>query len=195
HITDYGQPLFALISRLTWQKGMDIILPAIENLAQKGANIVLLGSGEYKYEQMLERVRSRYPNNIAIYIGYSDKLAHQIYASSDFFLMPSLFEPCGLGQMIAQRYGSLPIVRRTGGLKDSVTGYDGTNERLANGFSFDDYNSEAFSNTCLYALDIWQNVPLRKLLIRNAFKTDNSWSKSAKEYLSIYKNLTKTFKE
>ena len=174
---------------------MDIIYPAVEALAQKGANIILLGSGEFQYEQMLENLRSRFPQNVAVYIGYNDKLAHQIYASSDFFLMPSLFEPCGLGQMIAQRYGSLPIVRRTGGLKDSVIGYDGTNEKDANGFGFDDFTAEAFTNTCLYALDIWKNSSLKKTLVRNAFKTDNSWSKSAKEYLSIYRNLTRTFKE
>lgn len=195
HIVDYGQPLFALVSRLTWQKGMDILYLAVETLAQKGANIVLLGSGEYQYEQMLETLRSNFPQNIAVYIGFNDKLAHQIYASSDFFLMPSLFEPCGLGQMIAQRYGSLPIVRRTGGLKDSVIGYDGTNEKDANGFGFDDFTAEALKNTCLYALDIWKNTSLKKMLVRNAFKTDNSWSKSAKEYLSIYRNLTRTFKE
>lgn len=191
HIQDYGQPLFSLVSRLTWQKGMDIIKPAIEELAQKGANIVLLGSGEYQYEQMLEEIRARYPNNIAIYIGYNDQLAHQIYASSDFFLMPSLFEPCGLGQMIAQRYGTLPIVRRTGGLKDSVIGYDGNNEKTANGFGFDDYNAEAMKNTCLYAFDVWHNLTLRKQLIRHAIKTDNSWGKSAKEYLNIYRQLVK----
>ncbi|MCB9498193.1 MAG: glycogen synthase [Erysipelotrichaceae bacterium] len=189
HIQDFGQPLFSLISRLTWQKGLDIILPTLEALAQKGSNIVLLGSGEYQYEQMMEEIRKKYPNNIAIYIGYNDQLAHQIYASSDFFLMPSLFEPCGLGQMIAQRYGALPIIRRTGGLKDSVICYDGSNEETANGFGFDDFDQEAMKNTCLYAFDQWQDLPLRKQLMRNALKTDNSWSKSAKEYLAIYQSL------
>ncbi|MFA7032577.1 MAG: glycogen synthase [Bacilli bacterium] len=189
HLQDFNQPLFSLISRLTWQKGLDIVLPTLEALAQKGSNIVLLGSGEYQYEQMMEEIRQKYPHHIAIYIGYNDKLAHQIYASSDFFLMPSLFEPCGLGQMIAQRYGALPIIRRTGGLKDSVICYDGSNEKTANGFGFDDYDQEAMKNTCLYALDQWQNLSLRKQLMRNALKTDNSWSKSAREYLAIYRSL------
>lgn len=193
HLANNVQPLFSLVSRLTWQKGMDILYPAAEAIAQKGANLIFLGSGEYQYEQMLESLRAKYPHNVAIYIGYNDKLAHQIYASSDFFLMPSLFEPCGLGQMIAQRYGTLPIVRRTGGLKDSVIGYDGTNEKTANGFGFDDYSGDAFLNTCLYAYEQWHKPTLKKMLVRNAFKTDNSWSKSAKEYLAIYKNLTKTF--
>lgn len=190
HIQDFGQPLFSLVSRLTWQKGMDILYPALDALASQGANIVLLGSGEYRYEQMLESIRSKYPHNIAIYIGYNDRLAHQIYASSDFFLMPSLFEPCGLGQMIAQRYGTLPIVRRTGGLRDSVIGYDGSNQNKANGFGFDDYTEEANKNTCLYALQQWHDLPLRRSLMRNAMKTDNSWKRSAEEYYLIYQGLT-----
>ena len=115
HINDYGQPLFSMVSRLTWQKGLDIMFPAVEELANRGCNIVILGSGERQYELEFERLRAKYPDKIAIYIGYNDALAHRIYAASDFFMMPSLFEPCGLGQMIAQRSGTLPIVRRTGG--------------------------------------------------------------------------------
>nr|MCR5184596.1 glycosyltransferase [Bacilli bacterium] len=149
--------------------------------------IIMLGSGEYRYEQEMERLRAKYPYNIAVYIGYNDELAHQIYASSDFFLMPSLFEPCGLGQMIAQRYGALPIVRYTGGLKDSVIGYDGTNEEKANGFGFTNFNYEAFREVVMFTLEVYENLPLRKQLVKNAMKLDNSWAKSAKEYLSLYK--------
>ena len=190
-IKDYGRPLYSFVSRVTWQKGMDIVFPVVDELASKGCNIVMLGSGEYRYEQEMERLRAKYPNNIAVYIGYNDDLAHQIYASSDYFFMPSLFEPCGLGQMIAQRYGTLPIVRYTGGLKDTVIGYDGTNLEKANGFGFTNYNYEAFRDVVMLSYDIYDNLPVRKQLVKNAMKVDNSWSKSAKEYLSLYKFILK----
>ena len=189
HINDYGQPLFSIVSRLTWQKGLDILFPTIEELANRGCNIVVLGSGERQYELELERLRSMYPDKIAIYIGYNDALAHRIYAASDFFMMPSLFEPCGLGQMIAQRYGTLPIVRRTGGLKDSVINYDGGNEKIANGFGFDNYSSDDMKYTSIYAFDAWHNKSLTKRLVKNALKTDNSWARSAKNYYGLYLEL------
>jgi len=188
-INDYGYPCFSLVSRVTWQKGMDILFPVIEELAYKGCNIILLGSGEHQYEQRMEQLRAAYPDKIAIYIGYNDALAHEIYASSDFFLMPSLFEPCGLGQMIAQRYGTLPIVRRTGGLRDSVIVYDGGNADIANGFGFDSYSEYEMRRTAMWAYDNWWNVPLRKQLMKNAMKTDNSWKKSAKAYLAVYQSI------
>ena len=189
HIENYGQPLFSVVSRLTWQKGLDILFPTIEELANRGCNIVVLGSGEKQYELELERLRAAYPDKIAIYIGYSDALAHRIYAASDFFMMPSLFEPCGLGQMIAQRYGTLPIVRRTGGLKDSVINYDGGNEDKANGFGFDHYTSDDMKYTSIYAFDVYHNKPLMNKLTKNAMKTDNSWAKSAMYYYGVYEEL------
>ena len=149
---------------------------------------------EYNNDTMIAKVEDiakKYPNNIAVYIGYNDDLAHKIYASSDYFFMPSLFEPCGLGQMIAQRYGTLPIVRYTGGLKDSVIGYDGSNLERANGFGFTNFNYEAFREVVLMTLDIYDKLDVRKQLVKNAMKVDNSWSKSAKEYLSLYKYILK----
>lgn len=189
HLTDYGRPLFSLVSRLTWQKGLDILFPAVEELAQRGCNIVILGSGERQYELEFERLRAKYPDKIAIYIGYNDALAHRIYAASDFFMMPSLFEPCGLGQMIAQRYGTLPIVRRTGGLKDSVINFDSSNQDTSNGFGFDNYHPDDMKYTCVYAYDTWFNKPLIIKLMKNAMKTDNSWRRSANNYLGVYKEL------
>ncbi|HHT67597.1 MAG TPA: glycogen synthase [Erysipelotrichaceae bacterium] len=182
-------PLYSIVSRITWQKGFDIIFPAVEQLIQRGAFFVLLGSGESQYEQKCEELKRRYPDQVGLYIGYSDSLAHLIYAASDFFLMPSLFEPCGLGQMIAQRYGTLPIVRRTGGLRDSVICFDGENVSTANGFGFDAYDAYEMTRTVLYAFDIYQNKTTLNKLIRNAFLTDNSWEKSALEYMEIYKLL------
>ena len=169
------KPLFSMVSRLTWQKGLDILVPTIEELAKQGNGIFIVGSGEKMYEDALQTLHDKYPDKVAVYIGYSNELAHKVYAASDFFLMPSLFEPCGLGQMIAERYGSLPIVRRVGGLKDSVIGYDNYNPETANGFGFDDYYKEALLNTCLYACDVYKDKKLFERLVQNAINTDNSW--------------------
>ena len=189
NLTDFGQPLYSVVSRLTWQKGLDILFNAIEELACRNCNIVVLGSGERQYELELEWLRAKYPDRIAIYIGYNDALAHRIYAASDFFMMPSLFEPCGLGQMIAQRYGTLPIVRRTGGLKDSVINYDGGNADTANGFGFDNYTSDDMKYTSIYAFDAYHNKTLMTKLVKNAMNTDNSWAKSAMYYYGVYEEL------
>ncbi|MEA5061166.1 MAG: glycogen synthase [Erysipelotrichaceae bacterium] len=188
NIKSYDKPLFSMVSRLTWQKGMDLVIAGSYTLAGRGCNVVILGSGEKEVEQELEKLRSTFPNNVAIFIGYNDSLAHQIYSASDYFMMPSLFEPCGIGQMIAQRYGTLPIVRRTGGLNDTVIGYDGTNLATSNGFAFDFYSRDAFINTCLYALGVYDNKVAFRRLVKNALLTDNSWSKSAKEYQAVYKS-------
>ena len=190
-ISNPEAPLFSLVTRITWQKGFDIIFPAVEELIARGATIFMLGSGEYHYEQKWEELKRRYPDRIGIYIGYSDPLAHKIYASSDFFIMPSLFEPCGLGQMIAQRYGTLPIVRRTGGLKDSVICYDGNNKESSNGFGFDAYSVYEMKRTAHYAFDVYQDKKLLHQLMKNAMLTDNSWQKSTQEYLKLYKLLVK----
>ena len=184
-------PLYALVTRITWQKGFDIIFPAVEELLSRGASIVMLGSGEYQYEQHWEDIRRRYPDRVGLYIGYNDALAHKIYAACDFFIMPSLFEPCGLGQMIAQRYGALPIVRRTGGLRDSVICYDGSNEEEANGFGFDSYSVYEMKRTSHYAYDIYEKKSLLHHLMKNAMNTDNSWHKSTLEYIKLYKNIIK----
>lgn len=184
-------PLYSLVTRITWQKGFDIIFPAVEELINRGANIIMLGSGEYNYEQQWEDIRRRHPDQVGLYIGYSDPLAHKIYAASDFFIMPSLFEPCGLGQMIAQRYGTLPIVRRTGGLRDSVICYDGNNADTSNGFGFDAYSVYEMTRTSHYAFDVYQDKKLLHQLMKNAMLTDNSWQKSTQEYLALYKQLTK----
>jgi starch synthase len=177
------------VTRITWQKGFDIIFPAVEELIARGANIFMLGSGEHQYEQKWEELKRRYPDRIGLFIGYSDNLAHKVYAASDFFIMPSLFEPCGLGQMIAQRYGSLPIVRRTGGLKDSVICYDGNNAETSNGFGFDAYSAYEMTRTSHYAFDVYNNKKLLHQLMKNAMNTDNSWLKSTLEYIKLYKTL------
>lgn len=191
NIDYHGQALYGMVSRLTWQKGINLVLEAAELVLQKGASVVIVGSGEYGYEQEFERLRARYPNTMAIYIGYNNQLAHRVYAASDFFFMPSLFEPCGIGQMIAMRYATLPIVRRTGGLNDTVIGYDGQNEDEATGFVFDEYNRYWMNLTTLFALEIYQDKELLKKLRLNTMRVDNRWEKSAKEYIALYEEVIK----
>ena len=189
NLPDTKGPVYSLVTRITWQKGFDIIFPAVEEVVNRGATVIMLGSGEYQYEQRWEDLRRKYPDRIGIYIGYSDPLAHKVYAGSDFFIMPSLFEPCGLGQMIAQRYGTLPIVRRTGGLRDSVICYDGNNEKESNGFGFDAYSAYEMNRTSHYAFEVYHDKRLLHRLMKNAMLTDNSWQKSTQEYLKVYKQL------
>ncbi len=185
----YGGPVYGLVSRLTYQKGIDIVLPAIRSVLSKGASFVILGSGEHPLEAGFENLRKEYPSTVGIYIGYNDDLAHKIYAGSDYFLMPSLFEPCGIGQMIAQRYGSLPIVRYTGGLKDTVAGYDGHNAETANGLGFYDYGVDALKGSLAQSLDVYRDQALYYRLARNAMSIDHSWKKSATAYQKLYRSI------
>ena len=189
NMKDPKRPLISLVTRITWQKGFDIILPAVDEIIAHGANIIMLGSGEYNYEQKWEELLRKYPGRIGLYIGYSDPLAHLVYAGSDFFLMPSLFEPCGLGQMIAQRYGTPPIVRLTGGLSDSVICYDGNNAKVANGFGFSEYSAFELLKVTLWALDAYKKEKVRVALMKNAMNTNNTWRKSAELYMGIYREL------
>lgn len=188
NLNNLGLPVYGLVSRLTWQKGIDLVIPMIRTMVHRGCSFVILGSGEYELEQQFEQLRREFPYNVGIYIGYSNDLAHLIYAGCDFFLMPSLFEPCGLSQMISQRYGTLPIVRQTGGLNDSVICYNNQNADKANGFGFKPNSVEEFIRTVSFSFDIYWNLPLRKKLMKNALDTDNSWVKSAAQYLNVYKD-------
>lgn len=188
NLNNLGLPVYGLVSRLTWQKGIDLVIPMIRTMVHRGCCFVILGSGEYELEQQFEQLRREFPYNVGIYIGYSNDLAHLIYAGCDFFLMPSLFEPCGLSQMISQRYGTLPIVRQTGGLNDSVICYNNENADQANGFGFKPNSVEEFIRTVSFSFDIYWNLPLRKKLMKNALDTDNSWVKSAAQYLNVYKD-------
>lgn len=183
------QPVFGLVSRLTWQKGLELYLPAMRKVLERGGLVVALGSGEYLYEQALEKLRAEFPTKVGIYIGYNNKLAHQIYAGSDFFVMPSLFEPCGSGQMIAQRYGTLPIVRFTGGLKDSVIGFNGENLTTANGYGFNDFDPYWMNLTVMYAYDQYFNPGVHLRLMRNALAVNNTWKQSAQAYLKLYRSI------
>ncbi|MCF7794960.1 glycogen synthase [Patescibacteria group bacterium] len=175
-------PLVAMVSRLAWQKGLELIEDnLINNLDMQ---VVILGTGEKKYEDYLQKLAKKYPEKLAVKIMFSSAMAQRIYAGSDFFLMPSRFEPCGLGQMIAMRYSSLPIVRATGGLKDTVDS--------SVGFMFKKFSARAFYLAVKRAIDVYYDEPkkFKKMQIK-AMKKDFSWDNSAKKYLKLYKNLLK----
>ncbi|MCR5349142.1 MAG: glycogen synthase [Bacilli bacterium] len=182
-------PTFGLVSRLTYQKGVEMVLRIGDELVSKGARLVILGHGECEIEQGFEELHLRHPDRCLYYRGYNNQLAHDIYSGSDFFLMPSLFEPCGIGQMIAQRYGTLPIVREVGGLKDTVIGYDGKNEDTATGFSFTDYDFGRFRDSCLQALSLYSETKTFAKLVHNAMTVDHSWARSAMAYLGLYQSI------
>ena len=179
-------PIFGLVSRLTWQKGIDLVLAKVDEIVARGGQVVILGSGEGDLEYGFELAHARNPRNVGIYLGYSNEIAHKIYAGSDFFMMPSLFEPCGIGQLIALKYGTLPIVREVGGLKDTVIDCYG-NLDVADGIVFKDFNYGGFSFAIDKAFDIYYNQEVMEQMRKNAFGKDHSWKESAKEYLKLYK--------
>lgn len=185
---DENIPMIGMVTRLAGQKGIDLLSPIIEELLSLNLQFIVLGTGEKKYEDMFKYYQGLCPQKLSVNITFSNTLAKMIYASSDMLLMPSLFEPCGIGQLLALRYGSLPIVRETGGLKDTVKSYNEyTNE--GNGFSFADYNAHDMLYTIKRALKFYENKELWKGLVRNAMLEDNSWGKSAAEYKDLYSSL------
>ncbi len=179
------KPLIAIISRLVEQKGFDLIGPVCERLKNLDAQFIVLGTGAYKYEDMF-RYLSGTSSNIRAKIEFGAHLSHKIYAGSDMFLMPSAFEPCGLGQLIALKYGSIPIVRATGGLDDTITGYPLEN---SDGFKFWNYDSYAMLDCINYALGVYRDKETWKALVQSAMKKDFSWNKSAKKYVEEYKSI------
>ena len=180
-----NRPLIALISRLVDQKGLDLIRQVENDLKNLEADFIFLGSGDKSYENLFIWLSNNTPN-IRTYVGYRGDLANQIYAGSDFFLMPSKFEPCGLSQLIAMRFGSLPIVRATGGLEDTVTGYPLDN---SNGFKFWGYDGQAMKDAILTAMYVYKDKYTFNAMRNSAMSADFSWKESAKKYLNMYKSL------
>lgn len=181
-------PMIGLISRLTHQKGCDLIINIIDRLLQKDIQIVILGTGDYLYEETFKNLQHRYPDKVSANIKFDNGLAHKIYAASDMFLMPSLFEPCGLGQLIALRYGSIPIVRETGGLKDTIFPYNQYNG-IGNGFGFKNYNAYELMTITEYAIQLYNDKKVWSNIVKQAMESNNSWEKSAKEYKSLYEGV------
>lgn len=181
-------PMIGLVSRLTSQKGMDLIIYIIDRILQQDVQIVILGTGDKAYEEHLKYLEARHRDKISANIKFDDSLAHKIYAASDLFLMPSLFEPCGLGQLIALRYGAIPIVRETGGLKDTVKPYNQyTGE--GNGFSFSNYHGDELLSVLQMALNYYKHKQIWNSIVLQAMTSDNSWEKSANSYKKMYEEL------
>lgn len=178
-------PLIGIVSRLDEQKGFDLIVAAIDRIIDSGAQFVVLGTGDPRYEEALAAAGRRFPNSAGIFLKFDAALAQRIYAGSDLFLMPSRFEPCGLGQMIAMRYGTIPVVRKTGGLADTVTEWDARAGR-GNGFLFVDYDAGALTTAVERSLAVYRESSQWRHLIQNAMNTDVSWASSAREYLRMY---------
>lgn len=179
--------MIGLVSRLTTQKGLNIIIYNLEKILNLNLQLFILGSGDSEYEETLKYFENKYDNFI-FYKGYNEKLAHKIYASCDFFLMPSYFEPCGISQLIAMRYGSLPIVRETGGLKDTVIPYN-KYLKSGTGLSFKNYDSNELFNTILRAIELYENKKDFKIIQENAMSKRVSWVESAKKYKNLYNEI------
>lgn len=174
-------PILGIVSRLTDQKGINLIIELFAELMQKNIQFILLGQGKVPYGDFFKNALRKFPGKFFTKIGFDEKLAHQIYAGSDIFLMPSLFEPCGLGQLISMRYGTIPIARATGGLKDTV--------KTNSGFLFEKYNAQEFLKAIERALEVYKNKVEWRRMQESGMKQDFSWEKSAKEYLKIYNKL------
>lgn len=186
---DQNVLLIGVVSRLTWQKGFYLMMEKLSEICAMPIQLAVLGSGEASIEEKMAQLEAGNKGKIAFYKGYNDSLAHRIYGACDLFLMPSLFEPCGISQLISMRYGTLPLVRETGGLKDTVTPYNEF-EKTGNGFSFANYNSDEMLQVMYNAIDVYYNRKEDwKILVRNAMNTDVSWAKSAETYCQLYGQL------
>jgi len=183
--TTMSRPLVGMVSRLVDQKGFDLLQAVADELPRLGASFVLLGTGDRRYEDLWRGLARRFPDVVAAHIGFDEGLAHLIEGGSDVFLMPSQFEPCGLNQMYSLRYGTVPLVRATGGLYDTVKNYDSATGE-GTGFTFDDYTPEALLGTLRWALDVYQQRDAWRRLQRAGMRQDHSWDSSARAYVQVY---------
>ena len=187
-------PLLGMISRLADQKGFDLLAEILEELFALDIGFVLLGTGEQKYHDLFNRVARKYPKKAGIRIAYDERLAHKIEAGADLFLMPSKYEPCGLNQIYSLKYGTIPVVRATGGLDDTITNYDpGTGK--GNGFKFNRYDAKELLNQIKVAIGFFHRPEHWKQLLRNAMMADFSWQRSAEAYLQLYQKALEKKRE
>ena len=183
-------PLIGIISRLAIQKGFDLISLSLDYLSKLNCQWIILGAGEKYYEEMLQAFANYHPEKAACYIGYNNELAHQIEAGADMFLMPSHYEPCGLNQIYSLKYGTVPIVRKTGGLADTVQDWDEMKSfgfDTGNGFSFNDYNGFGLTNAVERAISYFHDKQTWNKIVKNGMTKDFSWEKSADKYITLYK--------
>ncbi|HRE39741.1 MAG TPA: glycogen synthase GlgA [Ignavibacteria bacterium] len=182
-------PVFGIISRLTGQKGFDLLKPILHHILENNdIQLVVLGSGELQYEELFKSAQYSFPEKVFFWSGYNTELSHLITAGADIFLMPSHYEPCGLNQMYSLNYGTVPIVRDTGGLADTVKDYHEHNES-GNGFSFKDYLPDALEKTIQRALYIYKDKKIWNEIMIRGMKEDFSWKHSAEKYLDLYKKI------
>jgi starch synthase len=178
-------PIISMVCRLANMKGLDLVLHVLEELLCEDVQLVILGTGQEEYEYKLKEFEYRYPKKLSANILFNEELAHKMYAASDMFLMPSLFEPCGLGQLIALRYGTIPMVRETGGLNDTIKSFrEDTKE--GNGFSFTNYNAHDMLYTIRRALKFYENKEVWGKIVENAMNQEYSWNNSANKYKELY---------
>ena len=181
-------PVIGIVSRFAAQKGFDLISNVMDRLAREDMIMVVLGAGDREYEEMFLRLNRQFPQKIAVKIAYSNELAHKIEAGSDMFLMPSRYEPCGLNQIYSLKYGTVPIVRATGGLDDTIEPWDARTGK-GTGFKFSDYSGESLLLTVRQALQAYRDQTSWQVLMRNGMAKDFSWNASAKEYVRVYERV------
>ncbi len=187
---DKDVPLIAMVTRLTKQKGLELVQGVFNEIMETGAQLIVLGTGDREFEYFFSHMAAKYYEQCRIFIGFSEELAHRIYAGADLFLMPSKFEPCGLSQLIALRYGAVPIVRETGGLNDTVKSYNGPGSE-GNGFTFSHFNAHDMLHTIERAIGFYRNEAEWNELVSKVMKMDFSWASSAQFYNSLYASLCK----
>ncbi len=186
---DRRMPVVALVSRLVAAKGLDLIVRMMDEiLMHEDIQFIVLGTGDKEYEDWFKGLAWRFPHKVSANIRFSNELAQRIYAGADIFLMPSNYEPCGIGQIVAMRYGTIPVVRETGGLKDTVQQYDKYTQ-TGNGFVFSDYNAHEMMYALKKALGSYANYAEWNQIVHNAMESDYSWTNSAKEYKKLYEQL------
>ena len=179
-------PIIGIVSRLVSQKGLDLVKYVFEQLVSQDVQFVILGSGEWQFETFFHSMSLSHPEKVAFRIGFVPDLAHKIYAGADMFLMPSKSEPCGLSQMVALVYGTIPIVRETGGLGDTISD---SGDGVGNGFTFKSYNANDMAYAIQRALEGFKNKEGWNILVKRAMECDNSWGKSANAYIRLYKQV------
>lgn len=190
-VTDKA-PIVSIITRLVDQKGLDLVEHILHELIGMGIQFVILGTGDYGYESFFSYAQNRYPGKVSANIKYDGTLAQRIYAGSDMYLMPSLYEPCGLSQLFSMRYGTVPIVRETGGLKDTVTPYN-VFTKEGTGFSFANYNAHEMKDAIARAVEVFKKKREWTALVKTCMNQDFSWQHSAREYKTLYEDILKKF--
>ncbi|MBQ4253554.1 MAG: glycosyltransferase, partial [Erysipelotrichaceae bacterium] len=181
--------LIAVVSRLAIQKGINLVIDKMQEIMNRDVQLIILGSGDKGMENYLAQIEHRFPHRAVCYRGYNEELAHRIYAGADAFLMPSLFEPCGISQLIAMRYGTLPIVRETGGLKDTVQPYN-EYEKTGTGFTFRHFSSDDMMYVITMAIETYyMRKDDWKIMVKNAMSQKFDWKLSSEKYVELYNSI------